>query len=42
MEVTLAEQGIFLLSVRLTPEQARERAREQKSNVYGLPPSLRL
>jgi len=35
MEVALAEQGIFLLPARLTPEQARERALEQKFNVFG-------
>ncbi len=35
MEVTLAEQGIFLLPVRVTQEQARERALEQKFNVFG-------
>lgn len=36
MEVTLAEQGIFLLPVRLTQEQAREKALEQKFNVFGM------
>jgi len=35
MEITLAEQGIFLLPARVTLEQARERALEQKFNVFG-------
>ncbi|MDQ7842825.1 MAG: hypothetical protein QN141_01870 [Armatimonadota bacterium] len=35
MEVTIADQGIFLLPTRLTPEQARERVLEQKFNVFG-------
>jgi hypothetical protein len=36
MEVTLAEQAIFLLPVHLTQEQAREKALEQTFNVFAM------
>lgn len=35
MEIVVAEQGLFLLPVTVTPEQAKERAWEQKFNVFG-------
>jgi hypothetical protein len=35
MEITIAEQGLFLLPVKVTQEQAKEKAWEQKSNVFG-------
>jgi hypothetical protein len=35
MEIGVAEQGLFLLPVKITEEQARERAWEQKLNVFG-------
>jgi hypothetical protein len=35
MEITLAEQGVFFLPVQVTPDQAREKASEQKLNVFG-------
>lgn len=35
MEIIVAEQGLFLLPVRVTQDQAREKAWEQKLNVFG-------
>jgi hypothetical protein len=35
MEITLAEQGVFLLPAKLTPEQAEQKAGEHKINVFG-------
>ena len=35
MEITLAEQGLFLLPAKVTPDQAKEKAWEQKLNVFG-------
>jgi hypothetical protein len=35
MEITLAKQGVFLLPAQLTPDQARQKAGEQKLNVFG-------
>ncbi len=35
MEITLAEQGLFLLPAKVTQDQAREKAWEQKLNVFG-------
>jgi hypothetical protein len=35
VEIVVAEQGLFLLPVKVTDEQARERAWEQKLNVFG-------
>ncbi len=35
MEIALAEQGLFVLPAKVTPEQAREKAWEQKLNVFG-------
>jgi hypothetical protein len=35
MEITVAEQGLFLLPVKVTPEQAKEKAWEQKFSVFG-------
>jgi hypothetical protein len=35
MEITLAEQSVFLLPAKLTQDQAREKAAEQKLNVFG-------
>ncbi len=35
MEITLAEQGVFLLPAKVTQDQAREKAWEQKLNVFG-------
>ncbi len=35
MEIAVAEQGLFLLPARVTAEQAKEKAWEQKLNVFG-------
>ncbi len=35
MEITVAEQGLFLLPAKVTQDQAREKAWEQKLNVFG-------
>ncbi len=35
MEIALAEQGIFLLPAKITLDQAKEKAWEQKLNVFG-------
>jgi len=35
MEIALAAQGVFLLPAKVTQDQARERALEQKLNVFG-------
>ncbi|MGH7407743.1 MAG: hypothetical protein ACREKF_07010 [Candidatus Methylomirabilales bacterium] len=35
MEITVAEQGLFLLSAKVAHDQAKERAWEQKLNVFG-------
>ncbi|MDR7417655.1 MAG: hypothetical protein QN178_01950 [Armatimonadota bacterium] len=35
MEIAVAEQGVFILPAKLTPEQAKEKAWEQKLNVFG-------
>lgn len=35
MEIVLAEQGIFVLPAKVTQDQAREKAWEQKLNVFG-------
>lgn len=35
MEINLAEQGLFLLPHKVTPDQAKERAIEQKLHVFG-------
>ena len=35
MEITVAEQGLFLLPAQVTPDQAKEKAWEQKLNVFG-------
>ena len=35
MEIVVAEQGLFLLPVKVTADQAREKAWEQKLNVFG-------
>ena len=35
MEIAIAEQGLFLLPVKVTSEQAKEKAWEQKLNVFG-------
>ena len=35
VEITLAEQGIFLLPAKVTQDQAKEKAWEQKHNVFG-------
>jgi hypothetical protein len=35
MEIVLAEQGVFVLPVKVTQDQARERAWEQKLNAFG-------
>lgn len=35
MEITVAEQGLFLLTARVSPDQAKEKAWEQKLNVFG-------
>lgn len=35
MEINVAEQGLFLLPAKVTPEQAKERAIEQKLHVFG-------
>src|SRR3990170_3180554 len=35
MEIAVAEQGLFLFPVRVTPDQAKEKAWEQKLNVFG-------
>jgi len=35
MEIALAEQGVFVLPVKVTQDQAREKAWEQKLNVFG-------
>ncbi len=35
MEITVAEQGLFLLPAKVTPEQAKEKAWEQKLNAFG-------
>ena len=35
MEIAVAEQGLFLLPVKVTADQAREKAWEQKLNVFG-------
>jgi hypothetical protein len=35
MEIALAEQGVFVLPAKVTQDQAREKAWEQKLNVFG-------
>jgi hypothetical protein len=35
MEITLAEQGLFVLPAKVTQDQAKEKAWEQKLNVFG-------
>lgn len=35
MEITVAEQGLFLLPAKVTQDQAKEKAWEQKLNVFG-------
>lgn len=35
MEIAVAEQGLFLLPANVTQDQAKERAWEQKLNVFG-------
>ncbi len=35
MEITVAEQGLFLLPANVTQDQAKEKAWEQKLNVFG-------
>lgn len=35
MEILLAEQGIFVLPAKVTPDRAKEKAWEQKLNVFG-------
>lgn len=35
MEIAVAEQGLFLLPVKVTHDQAREKAWEQKLNIFG-------
>ena len=35
MEIAIAEQGLFLLPVKVTPEQAKEKSWEQKFSVFG-------
>jgi len=35
MEIAVAEQGLFLFPVKVTPDQAKEKAWEQKLNVFG-------
>jgi len=35
MEITVAEQGLFLLPAQVTHDQAKEKAWEQKLNVFG-------
>jgi hypothetical protein len=35
VEITLAEQGLFVLPAKVTPDKAREKAWEQKLNVFG-------
>src|SRR3990172_1603529 len=35
MEIVVAEQGLFLLPVKVPAEQAKEKAWEQKFNVFG-------
>jgi hypothetical protein len=35
MEIAVAEQGLYLLPTRVTQDQAREKAWEQKLNVFG-------
>jgi hypothetical protein len=35
MEITLAEQGVFVLPAKVTLDQAKEKAWEQKLNVFG-------
>ena len=33
MEITLAKQGVFILPAKITLDQAKEKAGEQKLNV---------
>src|SRR3990170_2382986 len=35
MEIAVAEQGLFLLPVKVALDQAKEKAWEQKLNVFG-------
>src|SRR3972149_2442279 len=35
MEIAVAEQGLFLFPVKVSPDQAREKAWEQKLRVFG-------
>jgi hypothetical protein len=35
MEITIAEQGLFLLPIKVTSEQAKEKAWEHKLTVFG-------
>lgn len=35
MEILLAEQGVFVLPAKVTPDRAKEKAWEQKLNVFG-------
>lgn len=35
MEIALAEQALFVLPAKVTQDQAREKAWEQKLNVFG-------
>jgi len=37
MEITVAEQGLFLLPAQVTPDQAKEKAWEQKTQRLWYP-----
>jgi hypothetical protein len=36
MGIAVAEQGLYLLPARVTQDQAREKAWEQKLNIFGV------